>query len=88
MKASLARCFFHTRHTEGVRLSNLPLRRGTTKWRRQHRDWPDKKDSRRKDETMLEWLKEILGDAWTDEIDKAVSARCRSKLSEGHFKIG
>ena len=24
---------------------------------------------------MLEWLKEILGDAWTDEIDKAVSAR-------------
>ncbi len=41
--------------------------------RLQNGDWPDKKDSRGKETTMLDWLKEILGESWTEEIDKKVS---------------
>ena len=64
---------FHTRHPLGGGFI-LPLRRGTTKGRPQDRDWPDKKDSGRKDKTMLDWLKTILGDSYTEDIDKQVSA--------------
>ena len=39
----------------------------------QNVDWHDKKDSVRKETTMLDWLKEILGESWTEEIDKKVS---------------
>lgn len=39
----------------------------------QNRDWPDKKDSGRKDTTMLDFLKGILGEAYTEEVDKQIS---------------
>lgn len=42
----------------------------------QYRDWPDNKDSSNQKEEnhmALEWLKTILGDAYTPEIDAAVS---------------
>lgn len=39
----------------------------------QYRDWPEKKDGGRKEYIMLEWLKKILGDAYTEDIDKQVS---------------
>jgi len=39
----------------------------------QNRDWPDKKESGRKESIMLEWLKGILGDAYTDEVDGKIS---------------
>jgi len=46
--------------------------RGTKQCAPQYRDWPDKKDSGL-EVIMLEWLKTILGDAYTDDIDKKVS---------------
>ena len=52
----------------------IPLARGTTKGAPQYGDWPDKKDSGGKETRMLEWLKEILGESYTEEIDKKVSA--------------
>lgn len=64
---------FHTRHPLGGGFI-LPLLRGTKQRRPQDRDWPEKKDSGRKDKTMLDWLKAILGDSYTEEIDKQVSA--------------
>ena len=36
-------------------------------------DWPHKKDSGER-KPSVEWLKEILGDSYTEEIDKKVSA--------------
>lgn len=52
----------------------LPLAQGTTKGAPRYGDWPDKKDSGGKETRMLEWLKEILGESYTEEIDKKVSA--------------
>ena len=38
-------------------------------------DRPDKKDGSRKESDMkLQWIKDILGDAYTDEMDAKVSA--------------
>jgi hypothetical protein len=57
----------------GVLFIFYPLARGAKERAPQYRDWPDKKDSGRR-YIMLEWLKTILGDAYTDDIDKKVSA--------------
>ncbi len=52
----------------------------------QHRDWPDKKESGRKEKAMLEWLKTILGDSYTEDIDKAVSEEIgKNFVSKGDF---
>ena len=52
---------------------NTAIRGGQQIAAAQNRDWPEKKDSVRKEHTMLDWLKEILGESWTEEIDKKVS---------------
>lgn len=61
--------FFHTKITRFPR----------GKYREpQSRGWPEKKDSGRKEQKMLDWLKEILGDSYTEEIDKSVSQKIGS----------
>jgi hypothetical protein len=50
--------------------------RGGTNRAPHDRDWPDKKDSGKQEDTMaLEWLRDILGEAYTDELDRAIAAK-------------
>ena len=51
-------------------------------------DRPDKKDGSRKESDMkLQWIKDILGDAYTEELDAKVSAALGERfVSRADFK--
>ena len=64
----------------------LPPARGTKERAPQNGGWPEKKDSGGR-KAMLEFLKEILGDGYTAEIDqKDCAERCkRAELPDGRI---
>ena len=55
-------------------MAKYPRPRGLQKGRRDTGTGPTKRTAEGKEQEMLEWLKEILGDSYTEEIDKKVSA--------------
>lgn len=58
---------------KGFQYKNYSLHAKQNKVAPQYRDLPNKKRTAEKGVKMLAWLKEILGDAYTDDIEKKVS---------------